>query len=132
MEKVNYLIHFTDKDSYNKIIKDGYLRHMSEKSKVFSEGIYLQVVFNDKKFRSMYTSKYSIKIDLSILLNRKDYIIKQAYSTFDKDGFGTYGGDVVFTGSKNKKGLDKVLSSLTVTNEVIFKNPISLSKYMIK
>ena len=134
MEKVNYLIHFTDHDSYSQIIDEGYLRHMPEKSEVFSEGIYLQVVFSDKKFKSMYTSKYSIKIDKSILLNRKDYVIKKADSTFDKNGFGTYGGDVVFSGkdNKNKKRLNKVLSDLTLTNEVIFKNPISLSKYMVK
>lgn len=132
MNNVDYLIHFTDKDSYNQIIKDGYLRHIPEKSEVFSEGIYLQVVFNNKKFRSFYTSKYQIKIDKSILLNRQDYVIRKADSTFDKDGFGTYGGKIIYNGNEKKCKLEKILNILTVTNEIIFKKPISLSKYMIK
>ena len=132
MEKIKYLIHFTDKNSYEEIIKDGYLRHIPEKSNVFSEGIYLQAVFIDKKFRSFYSSKYYIKIDKSILLNRKDYIIKKAESIFDKDGFGTYGGKIVYIGNEKRDKLEKVLNNLTLTNEVIFSNKISLSKYMIK
>lgn len=132
MNNVDYLIHFTDKDSYDQIIKDGYLRHIPEKSKVFSEGIYLQAVFAHKKFRSFYTSKYQIKINKSILLNRKDYVIRKADSTLDKDGFGTYGGKIVYRGSEKRDKLEKILNVLTLTNEIIFKNPISLSKYMIK
>lgn len=113
MNKVDYLIHFTDKKSYNEIIKDGYLRHIPERSEVFSEGIYLQAVFSHKKFRSFYTSKYQIKIDKSILLNRQDYIIKKADSTFDKDGFRTYGGKIVYKGNEKRSKLEKVLTSLT-------------------
>lgn len=132
MNNVKYLTHFTDKTSYDQIIKDGYLIHIPEKSDVFSEGIYLQIVFNNKKFKSFYTNKYEIKIDKSILLKRKDYFIKKAHSTIDKDGFGTYGGKIVYKGSEKREKLEKILNVLTLTNEVIFKNPISLKKYMIK
>jgi hypothetical protein len=76
MDRLKYLIHYTWKEDYESIMKDGYLKFIPEKCQVYCEGIYTQAVFDDMPFFGYYT-KCPIYINKSILLNRKDYIIKE-------------------------------------------------------
>jgi hypothetical protein len=143
MEHVKYLIHYSrNKEDYESIMKDGYLKFIPDKCTMYCEGIYTQAVFDNMPFRG-FASPYPIYIDKSILHNRKDYIIKKRRDPpitkeYPKEHFGFYGGDIVYSRSEYKNinyannKLQNVLEDLTMTNEVILKNPISIKKYMIK
>ena len=144
MNNLKYLIHYAgSKEDYESIMKDGYLKFILEKCQCFCEGIYTQAVFDDMPFLG-FLSPYPIYINKSILNNRKDYIIKEAYlgegvtKHENKKQMGEYGGNTVFIRRKYKNAklaerkLEKVLNDLTMTNEVIFTKSILIKKYMIK
>jgi hypothetical protein len=64
------------------------------------------------------------------LLQRNDYVIRKAHDT---SGMELFGGDVVYSAKddNNTKKLSLSLRDLTKLNEIMFKNKISLKKYMI-
>ena len=76
MDRLKYLIHYTRKEDYENIMKDGYLKFIPENWSHYCDGIYTRSVFDNMPFFGYYT-KCPIYINKSILLNRKDYIIKE-------------------------------------------------------
>ena len=141
MNSIKYLIHYTWKENYESIMKDGYLKFIPENCAHYCEGIYTQAVFDNMPFMG-YLAPYPIYINKSILHNRKDYIIRTRHGNvtkkYPKEKWGFYGGEIVYDRSKYKNAksaerkLQKVLNDLTMTNEVIFTKSISIKKYMIK
>ena len=132
MDRVISLYHFTSKNNLKKIIKDGYLRPFKSE---MGKGIFLIINMDKnlikKRFMVSAFGNYLIELNKNILTNRKDFYIREALN----DGFPVYhelfGGKIVFDMKKdNKSKLNKVLKKLTLLNEVIFKNKISLKKYI--
>lgn len=59
---------------------------------------------------------------------RNDFIIREE---FNEGNLGSsFGGPIVY--NRDRNNLDKVIKNLTTLNEVIFKNKISLKKYLSK
>jgi len=94
------------------------------------KGIYFVINMDNKLLqkRKQITmfGDYVIELDKKILVDRKDYVIREAFKEYDLELFG---GKIVFN-KKDNKNLNKVLKKLTLLNEVVFSNKISLKKYL--
>ena len=129
MNRVLSLYHFTTKENLEKILEDGYLRPYES---VMGNGIYFianmdKNLLQKRKQITMF-GNYVIELDKNILDNRKDFYIREAFNEYNLE---LYGGKIVFNMKDgNKKKLDKVVKKLTLLNEIVFTNKISLKKYM--
>ena len=83
MDRLKYLIHYTWKENYESIMKDEYLKFNPENCAHYCDGIYTHAVFDNMTFMG-YLAQYPIYINKSILLNRKDYIIRTRHGTITK------------------------------------------------
>jgi len=123
------VIHITTKNNIDTIIQDGYLRpSVAELGKgVFC--IILKKKDDRKKIPLIFLfGSVIIELDKNILNERNDFIIRKE---FNEGNLGSsFGGPIVYNGDRNN--LDKVIKNLTTLNEVIFKNKISLKKYLSK
>lgn len=129
MNRVLSLYHFTTKENLEKILEDGYLRPYES---LMGKGIYFianldKNLLQKRKQITMF-GNYVIELDKRILEDRKDFYIREAYN---ENNLELYGGKIVFNMKDgNKKKLDKVLKKLTLVNEIVFMNKISLKKYL--
>jgi len=123
------VIHITTKNNIDTIIQDGYLHpSVSELGKgVFC--IILKKKDDWKKIPLIFLfGSVIIELDKNILDERNDFIIRKEFNEGKLGSF--FGGPIVYNG--DRKNLDKAIKNLTTLNEVIFKNKISLKKYLSK
>jgi hypothetical protein len=136
MDKVISIIHITTEKNLKKILKDGYIKPYESE---LGKGVYT-IINLDKdllKKRPIINQfgNYVIELDKELLLNRNDYVIHKAYP--DELVGELFGGEKVFDShleqslKDKKRKLNKVINNLTLLNEVIFDNKISLNKYKL-
>ncbi len=125
------VIHITTKNNIDTIIQDGYL-YPSDSGIGLGKGVFCIILKKKDDWKKIplifLFGSVIIELDKNILNERNDFIIREE---FNEGNLGSsFGGPIVYNGDRNN--LDKVIKNLTTLNEVIFKNKISLKKYLSK
>jgi hypothetical protein len=131
MDSIYSIVHITSEDNYKKIMEDGYLRPYKS---VHGTRVFCFIQKKKDHWKKIpnfrWFGNYAIQLNKDILCQRSDYIIRKSDNTM---GMELFGGEIVYSAKEDNdiEKLNKTIHNLTILNEIMFENKISLKKYMI-